>query len=64
MGRRDTDPNRGNRAIPLSYVSAADLLDPQCWAMADDENPDCPIGSARCARHDGHDGDHVWEARP
>jgi hypothetical protein len=35
---------------------------PRCWAMADDEDPDCPIGSARCARADGHDGEHVWES--
>jgi hypothetical protein len=34
----------------------------RCWSMADDDNPDCPIGSARCVRLDGHDAEHVWEA--
>lgn len=39
MSRRDTDPNRGNRRIPLSTVSAADLL-----GLNDDEPaaPDRP----------------------
>jgi hypothetical protein len=34
-----------------------------CWAMADDEDPDCPIGSARCVLDADHDGEHVFEAR-
>jgi hypothetical protein len=36
--------------------------DRRCWAMADDEDPECPIGCARCVRPVGHDGEHVWES--
>jgi hypothetical protein len=49
----------GNRHDPIAH----NWVPEQCWAMADDENPDCPIGSARCVRAEGHGGEHIWEAR-
>jgi hypothetical protein len=50
VSRGDRDPNRGNRRVPLTTVSAADLL-----GLNDDE-PAPPLGTlywwADPARHD------------